>query len=82
MPQLLQGHTNWVRSVAFSPSGEMLASGSSDQTVKLWDIKSGECLYTLQGHSHLVRGVAFSPSGEILASGSSDKQKDYGMSAR
>jgi WD40 repeat protein len=44
----LSGHTNWVWSVAFSPDGRLLASGSADATIKLWDVQTGECLKTLQ----------------------------------
>jgi WD40 repeat protein len=69
----LQGHRDWVRSVAFSPDGERLASGSSDNTVKLWDIRNGECLNTFQGHTNPVLSVAFSLDGKILASSSSDE---------
>jgi WD40 repeat protein len=46
--QVLQGHTSWVRSVSFSPNGLVLASGSQDETVKLWDAKTGECFKTLR----------------------------------
>jgi WD40 repeat protein len=46
----------------------MLASGSYDQTVKLWDVQSGQCLNTFQGDTRLVCSVAFSPDGKMLAS--------------
>ena len=46
--QTLQGHTYWVYSVAFSPDGERLASGSGDGTIKLWDVKTGKVLTTLR----------------------------------
>eukprot|EP01051_Picozoa_sp_SAG22_P001453 SAG22_NODE_57_length_23647_cov_11.746688_7_plen_79_part_00 len=64
-----------VRSVAFDASGGTLASGSDDQTVKLWDVASGECLRTLEGHSRhsAVYSVAFDASGGTLASGSGDQ---------
>ncbi|MEH1959058.1 MAG: hypothetical protein V7L05_04040 [Nostoc sp.] len=68
----LQGHSSWVKSVAFSPDGKTLASGNDDKTIKLWDVKTGAQIRTLQAHSGLVRSVAFSPDGKILASGSSD----------
>jgi len=68
----LVGHTGSVLSVAFSPDGETLASGSSDNTIKLWDVSSGVLLRTLTGHTGNVLSVAFSPDGKTLASGSSD----------
>lgn len=68
----LVGHTALVRSVAFSPSGTMLASGSMDSTIKVWDVGSGDVLVTLPGHVGLVRSVAFSPDGRLLASGGVD----------
>ncbi|MBD6618426.1 PDZ domain-containing protein [Komarekiella sp. 'clone 1'] len=69
----LQGHSDSVNSVAFSPDGRTVVSGSHDTTIKLWDVRTGREIYTLQGHSNSVDCVAFSPDGKILASGSSDK---------
>jgi WD40 repeat protein len=66
------GHVDGVSSVAFSPDGMILASGSFDNTVKLWDVLTGTELCTLKGHSDLVFSLAFSPSGKTLASGGTD----------
>ena len=68
----LKGHSDEVYSVAFSPDGKRLASGSSDKTIKLWDTVTGKELLTLKGHLSAVFSVAFSPDGERLASGSRD----------
>ena len=65
----LQGGGN---SVAFSPDGGTLASGSRDNTVHLWGVSTEEIINTLTGHTATVRSVAFSPDGRTLASGSAD----------
>ena len=66
------GHSNCVWSASFSPDSSKIASGSDDNTVKLWDVTSGECLQTLEGHSDYVNSVSFSPDGTKVASGSED----------
>lgn len=69
----LTGHVYEVYSVAISPDGQTLASGSVDKTIKLWNLKTGDLLRTLTGHEGYVRSVAISPDGQTLASGSRDK---------
>jgi WD40 repeat protein len=66
------GHEKDVFAVAFSADGAKLVSGSVDQTVKVWDVKTGKVLATLKGHNHSVRNVAFSPSGKQVASTAHD----------
>ena len=76
----LKGHTYDVNSVVFSPDGDTLVSGGSDRTfllyndtIRLWDAKTGEPLQTLKGHRNSVTSVAFSMDGSMLASGSWDR---------
>ncbi|KAK4656838.1 HNWD NOD-like receptor pc14 [Podospora pseudocomata] len=70
--QTLEGHGGWVQSVVFSPDGQRVASGSHDNTIKIWDTASGVCTQTLEGHGRWVQSVAFSPDGRRVASGSDD----------
>ncbi|GAB1542532.1 hypothetical protein NUACC21_52060 [Scytonema sp. NUACC21] len=81
--RILVGHTEPIRSVAISPissefssdgegPGGILASSSADDTIKLWDLATGEEIHTFKGHSYSVNSIAFTSDGKILASGSSD----------
>jgi len=69
----LTGHDGAVETLAFSPDGTVIASGSSDRTVRIWDAKTGAAVgQPLQGHTDSVTSVTFSPDGTLIASGSDD----------
>ncbi|XP_069767607.1 notchless protein homolog 1 isoform X1 [Narcine bancroftii] len=70
----LEGHTEAVISVAFSPSGRYLASGSGDTTVRFWDLSTETPHFTAKGHKHWVLSIAWSPDGKRLASGCKNSQ--------
>ncbi|GBU26853.1 hypothetical protein R84B8_00368 [Treponema sp. R8-4-B8] len=69
-PQL--GHSDGVNSVAISPDGKTVVSGSDDGTIKLWDLVTSREIRTLSGHSSAVESVMFSPDSKTVVSGSSD----------
>jgi len=64
--QTLEGHSNRVSSVAFSPDGQLVVSGSCGQTVRLWDTVTGALQQALDDHSNRVSSVAFSADGKAL----------------
>jgi len=70
-PVIQEGHSGWVNSVAFSPDGKLLASGSDDNTIKLWDVKSGKTVATL--YAFLDASVAITPEGYFTGTGSYKK---------
>jgi WD40 repeat protein len=67
----LVGHNGSVNSVSFSPTGDRIATASSDNTAKLWDLQ-GNSLVTFTGHNNSVNSVSFSPTGDRIATASSD----------
>ncbi|MCT7950149.1 serine/threonine protein kinase [Ancylothrix sp. C2] len=71
--QILTGHSNEVNAIVISPQSYILASASWDQTVKIWNFKTGQLLHTLRGHQGYVNCLAISSDGYTLASGSWDR---------
>lgn len=69
----MEGHNGPVMSCCFSPNGQLLASGSIDKTIRLWDPATGAALHLINGHSRYVTSCAFSSDSRLLASGSNDK---------
>ena len=72
---VLQGHTDKIWCLAFSPDGQTLASGSSDKTVKLWDMNAMRERATLKGHTTPIARLTFTPNGETLVTGSWKEMK-------
>ena len=67
-----KGHGDKVAAVCFSPDDTLIASGSHDHTVRVWETATGQTVRILQGHESLVTAVVFSPDGTLIASGSWD----------
>lgn len=70
--QALRGHHNYVHCIAFSPKGNILASGSYDEAVFLWDVRAGRIMRQLPAHSDPVCGIDFSCDGTLVVSCSTD----------
>ena len=66
------GHSDSVFAVSYSPDGKYVASGSHDNTVKIWEVETARCLKTLRGHTDGVQSIAYSPDGKYISSGASD----------
>jgi WD40 repeat protein len=69
----LNGHSSYVNTLAISPDGQTLVSGSADKTIKIWNLSTGQEIRTLAGHSNPVNSIVISPDGQTLVSGSADK---------
>jgi len=68
------GHTGIINSLAFSPDETLIASGSNDRTVRIWDVASGKQLHKLEGHTDMVNDLVFSSDGKRLFSSGMDGQ--------
>lgn len=71
-----EGHTYWVRAVAFSPDGKLALSGGGDATVRLWEVATGKEIRQFKGQSESVWSVSFSPDGRLIAAGVGSTGKD------
>ncbi|NVM27318.1 MAG: hypothetical protein HWN65_00640 [Candidatus Helarchaeota archaeon] len=71
--RLLEGHNKGVRTLAWAPEGKLLASASSDNTIRIWE-RDGECLKVLEGHKKEVHFLAWAPDGELLVSVESGRE--------
>ena len=65
-------HEAGISSVAYSPTGDIIASGADDGTIKLWSIKTGRKIVAFEGHGNRVYSVTYSPTGDMIASGADD----------
>ena len=73
LSKTLEGHYNSVLSASYSPDGKYIASGSKDRTIKIWELKKGNCLQTLKGHEDFSIFASFNPNGEEIISTSFDQ---------
>ena len=73
IPQILTNHTGSVLSVMYSSDSSLVATGSWDRTIRIWNANSRQLLHTLTEHTEPVRSVAFSPGSSLIASGGRDK---------
>ncbi len=75
---VLEGHTSGVRATCFSEDGQLLATGSNDNTIRIWNVAARKLVKTLRGHGGRVRAIAFAPGGKgenrQLLSGGHDQQ--------
>ena len=70
---VISGHHGWVRCLAMDPKNKFIVSGSTDRTIKFWDLVKGECMLTFTGHINTVRALAISDRSPFLFSVGEDK---------
>ncbi|WNZ21761.1 protein kinase [Leptolyngbya sp. NK1-12] len=73
MLKTLEGHAGTVRCLTFTPDGQRLITGSNDQTIKVWNVDTGQLLFTLTGHTSAIRSLTVKSDGSTLVSGSDDQ---------
>jgi WD40 repeat protein len=73
LQMILEGHSDYVKTVSITPDGSRAVSGSSDKTLRLWDLRSGKCIRTLEGHAGAVYSVNMTPDCKRAVSGSADR---------
>ena len=69
----LEGHRDWCTFVSYNKEGNLIVSSSTDRSLKVWNVESGECIKTLKGHTNKVNSAVFSSDGRFILSASSDK---------
>ncbi len=73
LTQSLKGHSAPIQALAISPKGYIVASGSMDRSIRLWNLKTGQLLHRFLGHSDTIHTLSISPNGRKLVSGSQDR---------
>jgi len=69
-----KGHVGWILTLAYSPDGTFLATGSSDHTIRIWEAATGRQVRgALKGHTDIANSITYSPNGQHLVGGSSDQ---------
>ena len=70
---VLEGHSEWIRTLAFSTDSKILYSGSFDTTIRSWDVETGKCIRVYSGHQNRINSIAIDESNQYLTSASDDR---------